>query len=57
MSPPAFRVLPFDSGAGASTDFIGTIAKDHGVHLVVGVIERDGGTLYCTALMFAPAAL
>src|ERR1022692_4088984 len=39
---------------GASTDFIGTIAKDHGVHLVVGVIERDGGTLYCTALMFAP---
>src|ERR1022692_3671846 len=39
---------------GASTDFIGTIAKDHGVHLVVGVIERDGGTLYCTAVMFAP---
>ena len=24
------------------------------VHLVVGVIERDGGTLYCTALMFGP---
>ena len=39
---------------GASTIFIGAVAKDHGVHLVVGVIERDGGTLYCTALMFAP---
>ena len=26
----------------------------HGVHLVVGVIERDGGTLYCTALFFGP---
>jgi nitrilase len=24
------------------------------VHLVVGVIERDGGTLYCTALMYGP---
>lgn len=24
------------------------------LHLVVGVIERDGGTLYCTALMFGP---
>jgi nitrilase len=39
---------------GDATKFIGTVAKDHGVHLVVGVIERDGGTLYCTALMFAP---
>src|SRR3984957_2790927 len=38
---------------GDATKFIGTVAKDHGVHLVVGVIERDGGTLYCTALMFA----
>ena len=39
---------------GDSTKFIGTVAKDHSVHLVVGVIEKDGGTLYCTALMFAP---
>ena len=23
-------------------------------HLVIGVIERDGGTLYCTVLFFAP---
>ena len=25
-----------------------------GLHLVVGVIERDGGTLYCTVLFFGP---
>lgn len=39
---------------GKDTEFIGKIAKDHAVHLVVGVIERDGGTLYCTALIFGP---
>jgi nitrilase len=42
---------------GDATQFIGTVAKEHGVHLVVGVIEKDGGTLYCTALMFAPDGL
>jgi len=35
---------------GPATEFIGSAAKDHGLHLVVGVTERDGGTLYCTAL-------
>jgi len=35
---------------GPATEAIGAAA----VHLVVGVIERDGGTLYCTALMFGP---
>jgi len=39
---------------GPATELIGSVAKDHGVHLVVGVIERDGGTLYCTALIFGP---
>ena len=39
---------------GDATRFIGAVAKDHGVHLVVGVIEKDGGTLYCTALISAP---
>ncbi len=39
---------------GPSSEFIGSVAKDHGIHLVVGVIERDGGTLYCTALMIGP---
>jgi nitrilase len=39
---------------GPVTDAIGAAARDHGVHLVVGVTERDGGTLYCTALIFGP---
>jgi nitrilase len=38
---------------GPATEFLGSVARDHGVHLVVGVIERDGGTLYCTALIFS----
>lgn len=29
-------------------------SAEHGVHLVVGVIERLGNTLYCTALMISP---
>lgn len=33
---------------------IGKIAADHALYIVVGVIERDGGTLYCTVLFFAP---
>lgn len=39
---------------GKSTDFIGKVARESSVHLVVGVIERDGGTLFCTALLFGP---
>ena len=39
---------------GPMTDLLGLVAQDHGVHLVVGVVEREGGTLYCTALMFGP---
>ena len=30
------------------------MARDYAVHLVVGVVEREGGTLYCTALIFGP---
>jgi len=29
-------------------------ARAYGVWLVIGVIERDAGTLYCTALFFSP---
>src|SRR5262245_28205559 len=39
---------------GPATEVIGSAAREHKVHLVVGVIERDGGTLYCTALIFGP---
>ena len=33
---------------------LGSIAKANAIYLVIGVIERDGGTLYCTILFFAP---
>jgi nitrilase len=39
---------------GPATAAIGAAACDHRLYLVVGVIERDGGTLYCTALFFGP---
>src|SRR5450755_786234 len=47
----------FDSAIevpGPAVDFLGQLAADHHVHLVIGVIERDGGTLYCTVLFFSP---
>jgi nitrilase len=39
---------------GPAVDQMSAVAADHGVHLVVGVIEREGGTLYCAVLFFAP---
>ena len=39
---------------GPECDAMGEVARLHAMHLVVGVIERDGGTLYCTVLFFAP---
>jgi nitrilase len=39
---------------GPETREIGAAARRGRLHMVVGVIERDGGTLYCTALMFGP---
>lgn len=39
---------------GPATEAIGAAARAHGLHLVVGVIERAGGTMYCTALFFGP---
>jgi len=38
----------------AGVDELAALARNHQVHLVVGVIERDGGTLYCTVLFFSP---
>ena len=38
---------------GAEVTTLGEIAAKHGVHLVIGAIERDGGTLYCTVLFFS----
>ncbi len=39
---------------GPAVDFLAETAREHSVHLVIGVIERDGGTLYCTVLFFNP---
>jgi len=39
---------------GPACDDLGKIAREASVYLVVGVIERDGGTLYCTVLFFSP---
>ncbi len=39
---------------GPETRQIGSFARQARAHLVVGVIERQGGTLYCTALFFGP---
>ena len=36
------------------SELIATAARDNHLHLVVGVIERSGGTLYCAALMYGP---
>src|SRR5262245_8003574 len=39
---------------GPATEVLGKAAKSGRLHLVVGVVERDGGTLYCTAVFFGP---
>jgi len=39
---------------GPETEAIGEAAAAHRMYMVVGVIERCGGTLYCTALFFGP---
>lgn len=42
---------------GPETDEIGELAATTGMTIVVGVIERDGGTLYCTAVYVGPDGL
>ena len=47
----------FDSAVGVpgpGVDALAATAREHSVYLVIGAIERDGGTLYCTALFFDP---
>jgi nitrilase len=39
---------------GEDTNTIAKLVKDAGLYAVIGVIERAGGTLYCTTLYFAP---
>ena len=40
---------------GEASEMLADIARESATHLVIGVIERDGGTLYCTVLFFAPS--
>jgi nitrilase len=50
----------FDSAIavpGPATETIGKAARSAKLQLVVGVIEREGGTLYCTVLFFGPDGL
>jgi len=39
---------------GPATEPMNSVAREHRIHLVVGLIERAGGTLYCTAAIFGP---
>jgi nitrilase len=39
---------------GPAVDELAALASELAIHLVIGVIERDGGTLYCTVLFFSP---
>ena len=40
---------------GPAVDRLAALAAGTELHLVIGVVERDGGTLYCTALFFSPS--
>jgi len=39
---------------GPATERLGEATRAAGAWVVIGVIEREAGTLYCTALFFAP---
>ena len=39
---------------GPAVALLGEVAREHGLYVVVGVIERDRGTLYCTVLFLGP---
>jgi len=39
---------------GPAVEALARVAKSCSIYLVIGVIERDGGTLYCTVLFFSP---
>ena len=39
---------------GPSTEFFGALAKKHGLHLVPGLLERDGHLIYNVAVLIGP---
>lgn len=40
--------------SGPHAEQLGAIARAHALHLVIGVIERAGGSLYCSVCTFSP---
>ena len=42
---------------GPVVDRLAEMAVETGLHLVIGVVERDGGTLYCTSCSSRPRAI
>lgn len=39
---------------GAETDLLASWAKTLNLHILIGVVERGGATLYCSGLLFSP---
>jgi nitrilase len=39
---------------GSETNILGEIAAKHRIHLVIGAVEREAGTLYCSVLFVGP---
>ena len=42
---------------GPEVDQLAAACAEHDIHVVVGVIEREGGTLHCTVLYLGPEGL
>lgn len=40
---------------GPATDRVAEIAREHGVFIVSGLIEKEGGTLYCSVGFWSPS--
>jgi nitrilase len=39
---------------GVETEMLAEWARKLSLHIVIGVVEKDGGTLYCSSLLFSP---
>jgi nitrilase len=39
---------------GPETEMLAGWARELNLHIVIGVVEREGGTLYCTSLLLTP---
>jgi predicted amidohydrolase len=43
-----------ESIPGPSTEYFGELAKNHGLHIVAGLVEKDGHLMYNTAALIGP---